>query len=393
VSVRLRSTTFAVALVCGALGCDKANKDAFDAGTSKEPAPTASASTTTPVTPQRAKTADVHPAGSTVTIEGVGNVPAWSVDKTTKRCIMSAESKTKVEGVRKGTDAALAASLAAGTANVAALATDVGADACIVTRRALATALHDAGTAQYKAKKYDDADHYWRAALAVRPSLIVARYDLARGLADAGRADAAVAQTAELARAANEGDANAAVFLEKARTDKDLETVREQPAFQAALKAANTDTLVGPRKDPAAAAQAVALLPEEFKKEQDDIGATPNRAIVTFKPAFTSFWTWHPDPATELLVATVVSDPAKIGQPKADVTLDYGAIAVLRKDAAGKLTLLTVRKTGDSQPTIAGGKDGSVIYSFEQMCGGLSGRLMWNGKSIDMKEQSCRELP
>jgi len=139
--------------------------------------------------------------------------------------------------------------------------------------------------------------------------------------------------------------------------------------------------------------QAVALLPEDLKKRQDDIGATPNRAIVTYKPAFTKFWTWHPDPSTELLVATLVDDPSKIGQPKADVTLDYGAIAILRKDATGKVTLVTVRKTGDSQPTVAGGKNGSVIYSFEQVCGGLSGALTWNGKSIDMNEKSCRDLP
>ncbi|MDB5214871.1 MAG: hypothetical protein JWO86_2798 [Myxococcaceae bacterium] len=377
--------------VLGAGACDKSNQDAADTGTSKEnPAPTP---IRTVSKPPFSKHVDPRPAGPTATIEGVGDVPAWGPDKTTKRCAASAESKTKIEGVRKGTDAALATSLAAGTADVAALAKDLGADVCIVTRRALANALHDAGALRYDAKKIDEANRYWRAALALRPSLVLARYDLARGLALAGKGDAAVVQMSELARAATESDANAAIALEKAKTEKDLESVREQPSFQAAVKASNAATLVGPRKDPETSTKAIALLPEEFRKLQDDIGATPNRAIITFKPAFTNFWTWHPDASTELLVATVVDDPAKIGQPKADITLDYGAIAVLRREPGGKVTLLTVRKTGDSQPTVAGGKNGSVIYSFEQMCGGLSGTLTWNGKSIDMAEKNCRDLP
>lgn len=373
-----------------AVGCDKANKDAVDAGTSKENA--APTSTVTSAKPPPTKPADARPAGPTATIEGVGDVPAWAPDKTTKRCTVSAESKTKLDGIRKGTDAALAGSLAAGTADVAALAKDTGADGCIVTRRALATALNDAGFARYNAKKYDEANHYWRAALTVRPSLVIARYNLACGLALAEKAEPAVAQISEVARAASEGDATAANYLEKAKSDKDLESVRNDASFQASLKAGSAASLVGPRKEPETSAKAVALLPEEFKKLQDDIGATPNRAIVTFKPAFTNFWTWRPDASTELLVATVVDDPAKVGQPKADVNLDYGAIAVLRRDATGKLTLLTVRKTGESPPTVAAGKNGSVVYSFEQACGALSGTLTWNGKSIDMNEKNCRDL-
>ena len=382
-----------VFVACAPLGCDKTSKESFDAGTSRETAPTATLTSTRPPSP--AKTVEARPAGPAATIEGVGDVPAWGVDKTTKRCSTSAETRAKLDAIAKGTDAALAASLAAGTGDVAALVKDTGADDCIVTRRRLADALSDAGRARYDAKKVDDANRYWRAALTVRPSLVVARYDLARGLALAGKAEAAVVQVAELARAANEGDANAASALEKAKTDKELESVRALPSAQSALGAidAGAATLVGPRKDADTSAKAVALLPEELKKLQDDIGATPNRAIITFKPAFTNFWTWHPDPSTELLVATVVDDPSKIGQPKADLTLDYGAIAVLRRDAPGKLTLLTVRKTGYAQPTVAAGKNGSVIYSFEQMCGGLSGALTWNGKSIDMKEKSCRDLP
>jgi hypothetical protein len=184
-------------------------------------------------------------------------------------------------------------------------------------------------------------------------------------------------------------------FLESARADKDFDSVHGQASFDAAVAAPDggSSSLSGPLKRPETFASAVALLPEEFRKLQDDIGATPNRAIVTFKPAFTNVWTWHPDPSTELLVASVVDDPSKVGQPKADLTLDYGAIAVLRKDASGKVALVTVRKTGFAPPTVASGKNGSVIYSFEQVCGGLSGTLTWNGKSIDMNEKSCRDLP
>ena len=371
-----------------AVGCDKPNNAAPDAGTSKEnPLPTSSAPPVKPP-PLARPTAN---GGSALTIDGVGEVPPWRRDETTKRCVVSADSKAKIDALRKGTDAARKLALAAGTADIAALAKDVGADACILTRRALASALDDLGTARLFAKSYDDANHFWRAALVVRPSFVAARYDLARGLALTGKSEPAAAEIAEIARAADEGDANAAGALEKAKNDVVFESIRSQPSFQNSLKALN-EGLVGPRKDPATAAKAVALLPEEFKKLQDDIGATPNRAIITFKPAFTNFWTWHPDASTELLVATVVDDPAKIGQPKADITLDYGAIAVLRRDAAGALTLLTLRKTGDSQPTVAAGKNGSVIYSFEQACGGLSGKLTWNGKSIDMNEKNCRDL-
>jgi hypothetical protein len=387
------ASAFALVLASGPLGCDKTSNDAVDAGTSKEPAPAPSASAATK--PPPARTAELRPAVPTTTIEGVGSVPAWGLDRTTKRCSTSAETRTKLDAIAKGTDTAQAALLAAGTADVAALARDLGADDCIATRRALASALSTAGRAHFDARKHDEANRYWRAALTVRPSLVIARYFLARGLSLAGKPEAAAGQIAELARAAQAGDANAVSFLESARADKDFDSVHGQASFDAAVAAPDggSSSLSGPLKRPETFASAVALLPEEFRKLQDDIGATPNRAIVTFKPAFTNVWTWHPDPSTELLVASVVDDPSKVGQPKADLTLDYGAIAVLRKDASGKVALVTVRKTGFAPPTVASGKNGSVIYSFEQVCGGLSGTLTWNGKSIDMNEKSCRDLP
>ena len=382
-----------VVLACGLLGCDRTNKDVPDAGTFKEnPAPTSSTASSKPAS---AKPPDAPLAGPSAKIEGVGDVPAWALDRTTKRCSTSPETRAKLDAIAKGSDAPLAASLAAGSADVTALANDVGADACIATRRALANALNDAGHARYDTKKIDEANRYWRAALAVRPSLVIARYFLARGLALAGKPEASAVQISELARAAQAGDANAANFLGGVKDDKDFASVREQAAFAAAVgvEDAGSPHRLSPLKRPEIFASAVALLPEEFKKLQDDIGATPNRAIVTFKPALTNVWSWQTDAAGELLVASVVDDPRKVGQPKADVTLDYGAIAVLRRDTSGKLTLLTARKTGYAQPAVAAGKNGSIIYSFEQVCGGLSGTLTWNGTSVDMNEKSCRDLP
>ena len=298
------------------------------------------------------------------------------------------DGEAEARGDRQGTDAALTA----GTADIPALLKEVGADTCFATRRALATALASAGSSRYGAKSYEEATRYSRAALAVRPSLVVARYDLARALALGDKREHAVAQVVELARAAAAGEANAASSLEQAKSDKDFESVRSAPAFQAALQASNAG-LVGPRKELDTAAKAIALLPDDFRAVRDLVGATPTGGgTITYKPAVMNFWTWHPDASTELLVAIIIDDPAKLGQPKPDVHMDYGAIAVFKRDAAGKLSLLTVRKTGYSPPTVAAGKNGTLIYSFEQVCGALSGVLSWDGTSIDMHEKNCREL-
>jgi hypothetical protein len=323
-------------------------------------------------------------------VPGLGEVPAWFGDKPTKPCLVSADAKPRLLAIAKATDAALSA----GTADVPALVKEVGADTCFAARRALATALFEAGAARYLARSYEEATRYWRAALVVRPSLVVARYELARGLAVTAKREPAIAQIMDLARAAAAGEANAANALEKARTDKDLESVRSDAAFQKALEASNAGaSLVGPRKDPDAAAKAVLLLPDELRSQRDKVGATPTGGgMITYKPAVTSFWTWHPDASTELLVALIIDDPAKLGVPKPDLHMDYGAIGVFKRDAAGKLTLLTVRKTGYTLPTLAAGKGGTLLYSFEQVCGALSGYLSWDGTSVDLHEKNCREL-
>lgn len=151
--------------------------------------------------------------------------------------------------------------------------------------------------------------------------------------------------------------------------------------------------LVGPRKDPDLAAKGIAFLPEDFRMQRDKVGATPTGGgMITYKPAIVNVWTWRPDASTELLVATIIDDPAKLGVPKPDLHMDYGALGIFKRDAAGKVTLLTVRKTGITVPTVAAGKGGTLLYSFEQTCGELSGALSWDGTSVGMREKNCREL-
>ena len=135
------------------------------------------------------------------------------------------------------------------------------------------------------------------------------------------------------------------------------------------------------------------LLPDDFRSTRDKVGATPTGGgTITYKPAVSQFWTWRPDASTELLVATIIDDPAKLGVPKPDLHMDYGAIGIFKRDAAGKLTLLTARKTGYTLPTLAAGKNGTLLYSFEQVCGALSGAFSWDGTSVDLHEKNCREL-
>jgi hypothetical protein len=364
------------------IACDKSGGGggvAPDAASSASSAPSASA-------PIKVVLSGTPPPA---VVAGLGEVPVWTGDVPTKPCVVSAAAKPRLEAIAKGTDAALTA----GTADLSALVKEVGADTCFTTRRALAAAVADAGSSRYAAKSYEEAARYWRAAVAIRPSLVAARYDLARGLALTGKQEAAVAQLAELARAASAGEANAAVALDKAKTDKDLESVRGLPGFKTAVEAAAGASLVGPRKDPDLAAKAIAFLPDDYRSQRDRVGATPTGGgMITYKPAVVSVWTWHPDASTELLVATIIDDPAKLGVPKPDLHMDYGALGIFKRDAAGKVTLLTVRKTGYTVPTVAAGKNGTLLYSFEQICGALSGTLSWDGTSIGMREKNCREL-
>ncbi len=70
---------------------------------------------------------------------------------------------------------------------------------------------------------------------------------------------------------------------------------------------------------------------------------------------------------------------------------DYGGIAVFRRDG-DKLKLLIARKTGESPPAVAAGKNASVAYTFDQACGTLHGNLTWNGSAVEVHEKTCGDL-
>ncbi len=311
-------------------------------------------------------------------VEGLGAIPPWSADPAGKACTPTATAKKRFGELVKGTDG----DLEAGKADVEAMKKELAGD-CHKAAIDLANALNGGGFELYKKKKYKEADRFWRAALVVRPALVLARYNLACGLALDGHGKAAIGQLEEMGRAAKDGDAAASNLLEKAKSDDDLKSVRDEAAFKEAVKAAQGG-LVGPRKEPETAAAAVKLLPPEFLKGKDPIGGAR-----TYKPALLDFWTWRPDADTELLVATVVDDPATLGKPKGDMNTDYGGIVVLRRKD-GALSLLLARKTGEVPPSVAGGPGGKTVrYSFDLMCGTLRGTLSFAGGKVVYKETSC----
>jgi len=359
------------------VGCQKSN----ESGT---PAPSASAQATQ--TASVAASASAAPtAAGPHKVADVGEIPAWSPDPAgAGKCTLDAASKTLIQSLSKGTDK----TLSDGSADVAAMIAKTNAASCALTRKELANALNDGGYERYKAKAYTEADRWWRAALVARPSAITPRYNLACGLALEGKPKDAVWTIQEIARAATAGDASAVNSLEKSKSDDDLKTLREDADFKAALAVANSaaGVLAGPRKEPETAAAAVKLLPAEFMKAKDLIGVTTD-GWIKYAPAFIHFWTWRPDGSTELIVGTVVDDPAKLGKPKGDMNQDYGAIAVLQRDA-GNLKLLFSHKTGESPPSVAA-KNKDVAYSFDTMCGTINGTLAWKDGKVVMKEQPC----
>ncbi|MBK7396931.1 MAG: hypothetical protein IPJ34_11665 [Myxococcales bacterium] len=313
-------------------------------------------------------------------VEGLGAIPPWSADGVGKPCTPTATAKKRFAELAKGTDA----DLEVGKADVEAMKKELAGD-CHKAAIDLSVALNSGGFEQYKKKKYKEADRFWRAALVVRPSLVLARYNLACGLALDGHGKAAIGQLEEMGRAAKDGDPTASNLLEKAKADDDLKSVRDEAAFKDAVKAAQGG-LVGPRKEPETAAAAVKLLPPEFLKGKDPIGGAR-----TYKPALLDFWTWRPDADTELLVATVVDDPSTLGKPKGDMNTDYGGIVVLRRKD-GALSLLLARKTGEIPPSVAGGAGGKTVrYSFDLMCGTLRGTLSFAAGKVVVKESTCSD--
>jgi hypothetical protein len=73
------------------------------------------------------------------------------------------------------------------------------------------------------------------------------------------------------------------------------------------------------------------------------------------------------------------------------MSMSYGGIAVYRRDGE-KLVMLLARKTGELPPSVAAGKNSTIAYSFEQMCGTLSGVLTFTGKAVEAREKKCEDL-
>lgn len=315
-------------------------------------------------------------------VKGVGGIPDWSPPRSRGKCDKTPKPSKGLNPLYKGEDD----DVTNGKADVEQLVKDNGGECA---RAQVAAALNSGGFMFYKKKEWQKAERWWRAALQTHPQLAIARYNLACTLALDGKNDAALHEMGELAKAAKDGDPAASNFLEKAKSDDDLKSVKDDPDFKNAV-AASQGGLVGPRKEPETAAAAAKLLPEDYRKVKDTMGVT-EAGFVTYKPAFLEFWTWRPDGKTELLVGTVIDDPSRQGKPLGDMNLNYGAIAVLQREGSG-YKLLFQKKTGENPPSVAGGKGGTVNYGFYYPCGDLRGTLTYKGGKVETKEQTCEEM-
>ena len=318
-------------------------------------------------------------------IAGV-DVPAWAEQAAIKdKCKPSADDQAKLTKLQKGDDA----TITDGSVDLDALKKDVASD-CAQAVPKLAMALNSGGYMHYTKKKYDEADRWWARALVIDPSLEVARYNLACGLALEGKDADAVWTFQQLAAAADDGDAAASNYLDKAKTDKDVDSLRDEAGFTEALTHAQGG-LVGPRKEPEIASALPALLPADWKSGTVDDGLG-NDVKVTYKPTLVDVWTWRPDKDTELLVGRVVQDPsmaAKISstpQMQWDVPETWGGIVVMRLGDNKKVELLHAHQLTNNAPyAVAAGKNGSVVYSFLYgPMGGQSvnGTLLWQGGKV-----------
>jgi hypothetical protein len=314
-------------------------------------------------------------------VPGLGKVPLWAPEHRRPPCEFPTGASDRIVAIAKGNEP----TISDGSADLLAFITEVGGR-CSSAERALAQSFFEGGEKLWAQKKFTEANRWQRAALVAWPQHDGARYDIARGLVRMGDPDDAVWAISELARAAKDNDPEASNFLERAKTDDELKSLRDQQAFKDAA-AASFGALVGPRNDAALAAQIPKLLPGEYR-----LGPKPNGGMRQYHPTTIDIWTWRPDASTELVLARLICDPAVLDQPKMDVSSDYGALAVFRRDGT-KLDLLWASKTGYDFPAIAPTKSGGVVYKFPEACGDLKGVLHWKDGAVEAKSQSCNELP
>jgi hypothetical protein len=374
-----------IAGLLGALGCSKSDPtiDAAPrprAGSEEGQAPGGKSVEQAPATASAVRSAAPAPvAGSAPRkLSDLGEVPDWAAN-TAKLTECAARDAARLAQLGRGDDA----EVAEGKADTSALVSSVAGE-CEKARRALATALNDGAFALYKRKKLDEASRFWAAALNVNPAHIRARYNLACALALKGHADDALWALDGVRRAALSGDARAAIQLAKARSDGDLALLRTMPRFMelAGASSLSQTVLEGPKRDAELSTRAVKLLPGEYHEYH-----APGGEAVKYTPALVQVWTWNPNAQTELLVATVIDDPKRIGKPWKEH--GYWGIAVLRQDGEN-LTLLTSRKVGDVAPEVARGPSGTVLYSSDELeCGVLRGRLAWTGDKLVVHHEMC----
>ncbi len=387
----LRLSVFAVAAfpaLCAlsAVACSK--------GSSGSPGPDAVSSASASVSSSVSAVASAPDAGPPApklemhAIAGLGDVPAWVVEKRRSNsfCGITVEGKTKLDLLAKGDDAALSA----GTADVEALRTALVAD-CLVSERAVAQGLLDGARAQIAHKKLLEASRFLRASIVMRASFVPARYELVRTLVALKNFEGAAWLLADLVRAAKEGDSTALSAVERAKTDKALEPIHEDDAFKAALAVVGAVGLVGPRKDDALDKVVVPMLPNEYVW-----GPKISGGLRIYHPGLVDVWTWRPTAAPdgpELIVATIIHERAAVDVPQPVLNTDYGAIAILRpgKTKTDPPTLIYVGKTGIAPPQLAATKTGAITFGFTETCGDLKGMILWKNEAVVAKMMTCSD--
>ncbi len=357
------------------------------------PTPTAGAATAAPsaakptapsasviASASSAKKAEPPPAPTSHEIAEVGVVPSWSADApaaAAARC----EGPPAAKGHLAELDRGEAPKIDAGSVDVDALVVEL-AGSCPDAKRALAISLNTGGMQHYGKKEWRAANRWWRVALAVRPSFVLPRYNLACGLALEGKSKDALRELHELARAAAAGDVDATNYLEKARSDADLVSIRGDAEFEESL-AVSKGALVGPRKEPESAAELLALLPRDFRlRLRLDREAAGERVAVAVQ-----VWTWRPGDGSELLVATLATDGRAV-DADAEPGNPLGAILVARREGAS-LKLLRAHRTGEAPPTGLAASGPSLSYRRARACGPGGGALTFKFGYVSLREDAC----
>jgi hypothetical protein len=314
-------------------------------------------------------------------VAGVGKIPAYAKDAAvTDKCTTPVAIATKIKALEKGDDA----TVTDGSVDLVKLDADLAGSCRATAPKALASALNDGGMKHYSKGKMEEANRWWRAALTVRPANAISRYNLACGLAKDGKKDDAIWALAQLGLQAKDGDESAANYLEKAKSDSDLEGVRNEADFKAAVKMSD-GAWVGPRRETETSKDAVKLLPKDFLTTTHP--ATEEK--WTYKPALLDLWTWRPDADHEFIVAQLTDDPAMVGKPKGDMNVAYGAIAVFQRDASWKLSLVASKKLGEEPPKVAHTKANTVEAVGQNMCGDNKATLSFAGGKVVMTVKEC----